>query len=150
MTDSSSPSPRTSDRRTFLATVVGCAAAAALGGCTVPPRSFRAPPGGRVRVPLSAYPELESEGGVVKVLTPRHGPVFVRRGPEGKFDAISAVCTHQGGTVALSAQGFRCPLHGSTYDRDGKNTGGPAQEPLDRYRAELAGSDVVLILEGKS
>src|SRR5262245_4481282 len=71
------------DRRTLLATALAAGAgllALGLPGCTVPPRSFQAPEGGTVRVPLERYPELGREGGVVKVLTPRHGPVFVRRG----------------------------------------------------------------------
>ncbi len=158
-TASSSASPPTSepvlDRRTLLASAlagIGAACAGAglllLPACTVPPRSFQAPEGSTVRVPLERYPELEREGGVVKVLTPRHGPVFVRRGPGGEVLALSGICTHQGCTVAPSGGGFRCPCHGSTYDADGRNTGGPAPEPLSRIRAALAADAVVLDLGG--
>lgn len=166
-TGSSSRSPPTSeppadgtlDRRTFLAAALGgcggvaavaLGAAAGAGGCTVPPRSFRAPAGAGslVRVPLARYPELEREGGIVKVLGAggAGGAVFVRRRADGSYDGISAVCTHQGCIVAPSGDGFRCPCHGSTFDAEGRETGGPAPLPLARYAAARDGDDVVLRL----
>lgn len=42
----------------------------------------------------------------------------------------TAVCTHLGCTVNMVETGFQCPCHGSTYDRHGRNTGGPAPLPL--------------------
>jgi thiosulfate dehydrogenase [quinone] large subunit len=122
---------------------MGCAV---LSACTVPPRSFRAPPGPRVEVPLDLYPELERPGGIVKVLSPEARAVFVRRGEGDAFEAISGVCTHQGCIVAPFAGGFRCPCHGSTYDAAGENTGGPAPRPLERYRAFREGAAVVVML----
>jgi cytochrome b6-f complex iron-sulfur subunit len=120
--------------------------AGALSGCTLPPRSFRAAEGPAVEIPLAAFPELERPGGVVKVLTARHRAVLVRAEEGGGFRAFSAVCTHQGCLVSPSAAGFRCPCHGSTYDREGRNTGGPAQRPLAQFAAERRGGNVVLVL----
>jgi Rieske Fe-S protein len=162
MKGSSSRSPPTSDRaetridrRAFLdltargATAAGLAGlgASALCGCTVPPRTFRASAAEAVEIPLSRYPELERPGGMIKVLAPRYRAVFLRRGEGDNFDAISGVCTHQGCIVAPAAGGFRCPCHGSTYDREGRNTGGPAPRPLARFAAERRGDAVVLRLE---
>lgn len=145
----SEPPATAVDRRTLLASALAaCAGLLALPACTVPPRSFQAPGGDIVRVPLERYPELEREGGVVKVLTPRHGPVFVRRGAGVEVLALSGICTHQGCTVAPAGGGFRCPCHGSTYDAGGRNTGGPAPEPLARLKAALAGDAVVIDLGG--
>jgi len=163
MTDSFSRWPRTSerkgkplgalDRRGFLleasrgAAGLACAAmAGALEGCTAPPRSFRVPAGPTAKIPLERYRELERPGGIVKVLTPRHGPIFVRALEDGSFEGISAVCTHQRCVVWPSGEGFRCPCHGSTYDWDGRNTGGPAPRPLARFLAERRGEVVVLKL----
>lgn len=134
------------DRRAVLAAALQGAAATAMAGCTAVPLSFQAPPGPAVEVPLSRFPDLARPGGLVKVLTPRHGPVYLRRGEGEKFEGISAVCTHLGCTVRPAGEGFRCPCHGSIYDREGRNTGGPAPRPLSRFPAERAGDVVVLRL----
>ncbi len=44
--------------------------------------------------------------------------------------AISTTCTHLGCTVAVTAQGFACPCHGSRFDASGKVVGGPAPRAL--------------------
>ena len=90
---------------------------------------------GRVLARLERYPELEDGGGLVKVIAGRRRAFFLRRVEGEAFEAISSVCTHMGCTVAPAGDGFRCPCHGSTFDRDGRNTGGPAPRPLARFPA---------------
>ena len=68
---------------------------------------------------------LSREG---KIFNPKQ-KVFVET-LSGKVRVQTAVCTHLGCTVNLSETGYACPCHGSTYDRHGKNTGGPAPLPL--------------------
>ena len=82
---------------------------------------------------LRAYPELDQPGGTIKVLTRSLGPIFVRRESDASLAAISGICTHQGCIVSTVRRGFRCPCHGSTYDRQGRNLGGPAPRPLVRF-----------------
>jgi thiosulfate dehydrogenase [quinone] large subunit len=142
-------------RRRFLSVASRGAAAFAIAGlgaavssgCTIPPRSFQAPPGSTVRIPLAKFPELEQPGGIVKVFTAGHGPLFVRRDEGDSFLALSATCTHQGCTVAAARDGFRCPCHGSTYDREGRNTGGPAPRPLPHFSVSREGDTVVVDLK---
>ncbi|MBI4605258.1 MAG: Rieske (2Fe-2S) protein [Planctomycetes bacterium] len=95
---------------------------------------------------MAPHPELERPGGTVKVLVEGFRAVFVRHEGEGRFSGISAVCTHQGCIVSRSRDGFRCPCHGSTYDREGQVTGGPAQRPLRRFQAAREGGVVKLHL----
>lgn len=52
----------------------------------------------------------------------------------GKIRCQTAVCTHLGCTVNAVETGYSCPCHGSTYNLDGKNTGGPAPAPLVFYK----------------
>ena len=63
--------------------------------------------------------------------------IFVFRKPEG-FYAVSSICTHLGCNVRWNGDrgGFDCPCHGSVFDQNGKNIGGPAPKPLKWY--ELA------------
>ncbi|NRQ39402.1 Rieske (2Fe-2S) protein [Nonomuraea sp. NN258] len=58
--------------------------------------------------------------------------VVVTQPVDGEFRAFTAICTHQGCTVAEVADGtINCPCHGSQFSiEDGSVTNGPAGEPL--------------------
>ena len=171
MTDSSSHSHRTSEtrpdrnersedlgRRHFIARTGRClsallaaGAATSLGGCTLPVRSFQAPREGRIVISLSRFPELRLPGGLIKVRHPLRPAVYVRCTAEKEYDAISGECTHLGCIVNPVGENFHCPCHGSTFDRNGANTSGPARAPLERFDASLSGDSVILHLsEGLS
>ena len=62
----------------------------------------------------------------------------------GDFVAYSAVCTHQGCTVAYKKGQLACPCHGSLFDpADGAVIAGPAQEPLPEIPVKVQGGDIV-------
>lgn len=62
----------------------------------------------------------------------RHEGFFIVRRDKTLF-AISSVCTHKGCKVrAQQDQSFACKCHGSTFDKDGKVTKGPAKQDLPR------------------
>jgi cytochrome b6-f complex iron-sulfur subunit len=61
--------------------------------------------------------------------------LFVVRQVDG-FGAFSSRCTHLGCTVRRTADGFQCPCHGATYDRNGRVTAGPARAPLEWFALE--------------
>ncbi|MFF3502849.1 Rieske (2Fe-2S) protein [Streptomyces sp. NPDC003247] len=72
--------------------------------------------------------------------------VVVTQPTEGDFKAFSAVCTHQGCTVASVADGtINCPCHRSSFKiSDGAPTGGPATTPLPAERITVQGDSIVL------
>lgn len=71
-------------------------------------------------------------------------PVLLAQPTEGKVVCFSAICTHQGCTVAAAATDFECPCHGSTYAAaTGAVTNGPAVHPLARIAVKVSGSSVV-------
>lgn len=78
------------------------------------------------------------------------GRLFIFRQAEGMF-AVSSVCTHLGCNVRWDEQreGFECPCHGSSFDRNGKNTTGPAPRPLKWYELTLV-SDGNLQIDTRS
>lgn len=98
---------------------------------------------------LHAYPELEEVGGMIKIRHTRFGEIFLRHTATGEFLALSAICTHQGCVIAPSRVGFLCPCHGSSYDAEGRNTGGPAPRPLPRFPT-VRESDLVRVLLPRS
>ena len=63
----------------------------------------------------------------------------------GRVRCMTAICTHLGCTVNAVETGFKCPCHGSTYDQDGRNTGGPAPLPLVYYRIFRGASGELLV-----
>jgi Rieske Fe-S protein len=71
--------------------------------------------------------------------------ILVQAG-EGQIKAFSAVCTHLGCIVEYKSdeQKFRCNCHGSVFDLQGKNIGGPAPAPLKPYRVEIKADNVII------
>jgi Rieske Fe-S protein len=83
-------------------------------------------------------------GGAVSATGPDGKPVIVAQPSDGEIVAFSAICTHQGCTVAPADKILKCPCHGSTYDlATGKNTGGPAPRPLTEIAVKVEGGQVV-------
>jgi nitrite reductase/ring-hydroxylating ferredoxin subunit len=100
-------------------------------GATLPP--------GETLAPLADVPV----GGAVVVTVGGRG-VVVSRPAEGEARAFSAVCTHQGCTVAADGGQLACPCHGSRFDAaTGAVVQGPAQEPLPEIAVAVQGGEVV-------
>jgi Rieske Fe-S protein len=90
-------------------------------------------------VPLDEVPV----GGSVVVTSPA-GKVAVAQPTAGKVVAFSAICTHQGCTVAAAGKQLQCPCHGSVFDAfTGEVVRGPAQAPLSKVDVSVSGQDVV-------
>jgi Rieske Fe-S protein len=94
-------------------------------------------------LPLSDMPEV----GVKKIalyFTPggkADARVFIKRGPDGKLTAFSAVCTHLGCIVNYDRlkDRFICPCHGGVYDGNGNNVAGPPPAPLTKLPVQIVG-----------
>ena len=74
-------------------------------------------------------------------------PIAVTRVSETEVVAVSRVCTHEGCIVALpSASGttLDCPCHGSRFRSSGQVVNGPANRPLFRFPARIAGNEVIV------
>jgi len=63
----------------------------------------------------------------------------------GDFVAYSAICTHQGCTVAYKNGQLACPCHGSVFDPENGAAvvNGPAQSPLPEIPVKVSGGEVV-------
>jgi cytochrome b6-f complex iron-sulfur subunit len=59
--------------------------------------------------------------------------ILIVQATAGVITAFSAICTHQGCTVAPGNGELDCPCHGSRYDLGGAVIQGPAKEPLTPY-----------------
>ncbi|GGM02118.1 iron-sulfur protein [Streptomyces fumigatiscleroticus] len=72
--------------------------------------------------------------------------VVVTQPEKDRFKAFSAVCTHQGCTVAdVSGSTINCACHGSRFRiADGSVAAGPATEPLPAKEITVDGNSVRL------
>src|SRR5215210_1214946 len=63
----------------------------------------------------------------------------------GDFVAYSAVCTHQGCTVAYQRGKLACPCHGSVFDpaRGAEVVAGPAPSPLPKIPVKVESGEIV-------
>lgn len=83
-------------------------------------------------------------GGAVLVTSASGLRVLVAQPVEGEVVGYSAVCTHQGCTVAPDGAELVCPCHGSVFDlTSGEALEGPATEPLAAFGVRVEGEDVV-------
>ena len=139
--------PAEPTRRSLLAAIAGGTAAV---GALANAAAWAAALAPRVRYEPSTIQRLGAPGHYPEGFTfLRDEHLFVLR-EEDKFRAISAVCTHLGCTVDRSAEGFRCPCHGSAFDAKGNVQGGPAPRGLPWLPLTLAGdSSLVVDLAGE-
>jgi cytochrome b6-f complex iron-sulfur subunit len=72
-------------------------------------------------------------------------PAILVRLDNGDFVAYSAVCTHQGCTVAYQDGDLACPCHGSLFDpaEGAAVVTGPATRPLPEIPVKVQGGEVV-------
>ena len=126
----------------WTAFAVSCAAASAALGRFFFPNALFEPPSSFKAGYISEYSEI---GTVYTQWKQKHG-VWIVRDAEGLY-ALSTVCTHLGCTPNWlpTEQKFKCPCHGSGFDRLGVNYEGPAPRPLERYRITVAGDGQILV-----
>jgi Rieske Fe-S protein len=136
--------------------VVGGAVVALIGGVAgflVAGRSSAAREAGGSTAANAYGPAPRSGGGALVAVArvPAGGGVVlggqkivVTRTADGAVHAFSAVCTHQGCTVAAVSRGtIDCPCHGSRFDAaTGAVVAGPASRPLPRIGVQVRDGQV--------
>jgi Rieske Fe-S protein len=90
----------------------------------------------------------------VKELTPNSAKIFrfgntpaiLINTPQGVLKAFSAVCTHLNCTVQYSqaARLILCACHNGKFDLNGKVVSGPPPKPLEEYKVNVAGNDIIV------
>ena len=66
--------------------------------------------------------------------------------PQGELKAFSAVCTHLNCTVQYAPDSniIWCACHNGKYDLNGQVISGPPPRPLEAYRVNVRGDEVVV------
>ncbi len=129
-------------RRALLIVGAGSAGLTVLAAC-----SGRSGPG----APKSQAPgqrvgavDAVRVGQAKSVSLPDGSPAVLARPTASTVACFSAICTHEGCTVAANGDRLDCPCHGSQFDAlTGKVLRGPASRPLPAIPVRLSGSEVV-------
>jgi Rieske Fe-S protein len=75
------------------------------------------------------------------------GVFLIARTGASAFQAVDAVCTHEGCTITgIDGATYVCPCHGSRYNRGGQVQAGPARSNLRQYATTFADGVVTITL----
>jgi len=144
-----------SRRRAITAGAAGVGALV-LAGCSAATKASKKSSSGAASSPATPSPKASSAGATLGKLSdvPVGGsvaakgadgsPVLVAQPVAGQVVAFSAICTHQGCTVAPAGKELHCPCHGSVYDAaTGTVKSGPAPKPLSKLAVHVAAGNIV-------
>jgi cytochrome b6-f complex iron-sulfur subunit len=133
-------------RRRFLEVFLGTSVAASLASFLYPVIRYLIPPLhadlGPDLVVAAKVGELKPNSGKIFPFADR--PALLILTADGKYHALSAVCTHLGCTVQYRSDlnEVWCPCHNGVYSVDGANISGPPPRPLQEYTVVVKGNDV--------
>lgn len=140
--------PETTSRRHFLDYLLGTSAVATLGTIFYPIIRFMTPPqvieSTESSVVAAKLSEVPINSG--KIFKFGSKPGILVRTEAGELKACSAVCTHLECIVQYrpDIKHIWCACHDGHYSVDGKNIGGPPPRPLEEYKVNTRGDDIVV------
>lgn len=142
------PVPSMPGRRSFLDYLLGTSAVATLGAILYPIFKFMSPP------PIIEAMQNSVEAGKLSELPVNSGKIFkfgskpgiLVRTETGELKAFSAVCTHLECIVQYrpDTKQIWCACHNGQYNLSGKNIGGPPPRPLEEYKVNTRGEEIVI------
>lgn len=70
--------------------------------------------------------------------------IALRRAADNSYSALLLKCTHQDNQLNAASDGYSCSLHGSSFNREGRVTRGPAERALKSFPVTLEGNQIVI------
>src|SRR6266498_4842757 len=135
-------------RRRFLYYLLGTTAIATFGAIVYPIFKFMSPPqvieSTENSVVAAKLSEVPVNSG--KIFKFGNKPGIIVRTSAGELKALSAVCTHLECIVQYrpDTKQMWCACHNGQYNLSGKNIGGPPPRPLEEYKVNTRGDEVVV------
>lgn len=135
-------------RRSVLNYLLGTTAVATLATILYPVVKFMIPPrvveSSAASVVAAKVAELKPNSGLIFRFGSKPG-ILVET-DAGEYRAFSAVCTHLSCTVQYRSDEklIWCACHNGRYDLTGKNISGPPPRPLEAYKVNVRGDEIVV------
>ena len=131
-----------------LGSFVGACSNSPTAPSNVPALTVLTPPvvNGTITLTIDANSPLQSVGSAALLQT-SGGYVLVAHTAQNTFNAMTAICTHQGCVISgYSSSLFVCPCHGSQYNTGGSVVQGPAVGALARYATQFTNGALTIAL----
>ena len=115
----------------------------ALSGCG--PGAYQVfnatPVDGKISVPADSFVK-----GPLVLVRPKgsYYAIALRKKEDNTYSALLLKCTHQDNQLTAASDGFSCSLHGSSFNRDGKVTKGPAERALTTYPVTIDNNNIII------
>ena len=97
----------------------------------------------KIAVPISLF--LTSDFQLIQAKSLYYN-IGLKKEKDGNYTALLLRCTHADNQLTPAGNGFKCTLHGSTFDNEGHVTNGPADRPLKRYITEVLSDQIIIHL----
>lgn len=135
-------------RRKFVNLLLGGGLLTTLGSILVPLINFVIPPKVQEAVQSSVVAAKVGEIALNSGKIFRFGtkPAILIHTQTDEYVAFSAICTHLQCTVQYRPD-FKhiwCACHNGHFDLTGKNIAGPPPRPLEAYKVDIRGEDIVV------
>ena len=97
----------------------------------------------KVAIPVALFEQQD-----MQIIRPRGNEydVALHKNADGTYTALLLTCTHAENPLSSTGNGFVCNLHGSTFDKNGAVTMGPAEHPLKRYPTTIVNNEIIIKL----
>jgi Rieske Fe-S protein len=135
-------------RRNFLNYLLGTGALATLASIVYPIIRFMIPPrvieSSASTVVAAKVSEIKPNAG--KIFKFGSKPGILVETPSGEYRAFSAICTHLDCTVQYRPDEklIWCACHNGRYDLTGRNISGPPPRPLEEYKVNVRGDEIIV------
>jgi len=140
--------PHKISRRKIVNFILGGGLLTTLGSILVPIVNFIIPPkveeASKHSVVAGTVGELALNSG--KIFRFGNKPGILIRTQADEYVAFSAICTHLDCTVQYRSD-FKhiwCACHNGHFDLTGKNISGPPPRPLENFKVDIRGEDIVV------
>jgi Rieske Fe-S protein len=114
---------------------------------TSSPTSSQTPVVNKIEIPIAKSSEVPVDSTKSFTGKNRYGvsTTYILARYSGSLIAMSAICTHQGCTVAIAREGLLCPCHNALFNpKNGALLRGPASYPLDRLEVREVGGIIYI------
>ncbi len=135
-------------RKEFLSYIISISGATLAGSILFPILKYITPPKGTdvdvSQVIAAKVGELSINS--AKIFRFGNKPAILVNTPQGVFKAFTAVCTHLNCTVQYlnEASYIWCACHNGKFDLNGKVISGPPPRPLEEYKVNVVGQDIIV------
>jgi Rieske Fe-S protein len=98
----------------------------------------------KVEIPLASFSQSNFQ-----FIRPKgwYYDIAVQKKEQNVYEALLMQCTHQNNQLIPTGNGYVCNLHGSQYNKDGRVTKGPAENPLRQYSTSVEQDKLIIHLK---